>query len=163
NLKQTGKKLNLENPKTYTEKMQYAKLYKNNPIKTKLSDKYLVRDWVKDTIGEEYLIPLLGVGRSYKESDFSGLPNSFVLKTNHGSGTFALVKDKKNSNDRKLKRKFKKWTNTDYTFCDGIQLHYSGIDRRIIAEEYIVDSDGQLNDYKFLCFNGEVYFCWIDI
>src|SRR5699024_6305337 len=88
----TREKLNLKNPKKYTEKMQYAKLHLNTPLKTKLSDKYLVRNWVEEKIGSEYLIPLLGVWDNFSEINFNQLPDQFVLKTNHGSGTNIIVK-----------------------------------------------------------------------
>ena len=92
--KRIGKNINWNNPTTYTEKMQWEKLYDNNPLKAELSDKYLVREWVKEKIGEKYLIDIYGVWDSFSEIDFKKLPKSFVLKTNHGSGTIYIVKDK---------------------------------------------------------------------
>lgn len=82
--KRTGKTLNLDNPKTFNEKIQWLKLYDNSPLKTQLADKYLVREWIKEQIGEEYLIPLLGVWDNFDDIDFDKLPNQFVLKANHG-------------------------------------------------------------------------------
>lgn len=158
----TGEKLNLEAPKKYTEKIQYAKLYLNSPIKTKLSDKYLVREWVEEKIGSSYLIPLLGVWEDFSEIDFEELPNEFVLKTNHGSGTNIIVKDKSQFEYHKEKEKMDSWLKNNFAYA-GLELHYKDIEPRIIAEEYITDSNGELNDYKFLCFNGEVYYCWIDV
>ena len=90
----TGKELDLENPKTFNEKIQWLKLYDSTPIKTQLADKYLVRDWVKEKIGEEYLIPLLGVYDNFDEIDFDKLPEQFVIKCNHGCGYNIVVKDK---------------------------------------------------------------------
>ena len=81
-----GKNLDLDNPKTFNEKIQWLKLYDDNPLKTTCADKYKVRDYVKDKIGEEYLIPLLGVYDNPDEIDFDSLPNQFVLKVNWGSG-----------------------------------------------------------------------------
>ena len=104
--KSFGETLNLTNPRTYNEKMQWAKLYDNNPLKTTLTDKYLVRDWIRNKIGEEYLIPLLGVWDSFDDIDFSNLPNKFVLKTNHGSGWNIIIKDKYNFDKNDAKRKF---------------------------------------------------------
>lgn len=91
--KKIGRQLDWNHLSTYTEKMQWAKLYDNNPLKTILSDKYAVRDWVKRRIGDEYLIPILGVWNCFDEIDFSILPKQFVLKTNHGSGTNLIVRD----------------------------------------------------------------------
>ena len=81
---ETGKKLNLDNPQTFNEKIQWMKLYDSTRLKTKLADKYLVRDWVKEKVGEEYLVPLLGIWNNFNDIDFDKLPNQFVLKANHG-------------------------------------------------------------------------------
>lgn len=86
-----GYPLDLDNPKTFCEKLQWLKLYDSTPIKTRLADKYLVREWVKETIGEKYLIPLLGVWDSFDEIDFSKLPEAYVLQCNHGSGMNVIV------------------------------------------------------------------------
>lgn len=158
-----GEKLNLEAPKKYTEKMQYAKLYLNSPLKTHLTDKYLVREWVADKIGKEYLIPLLGVWDNYEDIDFDELPKQFVLKTNHSSGWNLVVKDKNLINHEKEKKKFDRWMKRNFAYYSNLQLHYKDIEPKIIAEEYLEDSDGELKDYKFMCFNGEVHFCWLDI
>ena len=161
--KKIGHKLNWNNLTTYTEKMQWEKFYNVNTIKTQLSDKYLVRDWIKNKIGSEYLIPLLGVWEKFDDIDFNKLPDKFVLKTNHGSGTIVVVKDKKALNYRQLKRLFEDWLDTDYAYCTGFEMHYSKIKPLIIAEKYIESFNGQLEDYKFICFNGDVHYCWVDI
>lgn len=161
--KRTGEELNLENPKKYSEKMQYSKLHLNTPMKTKLSDKYAVREWVSEKIGSEFLIPLLGVWDSFSEIDFDSLPNKFVLKTNHSSGWNLVVVDKSQINFEKAKKDFDKWINRDFAYSGDIQLHYKDIEPKIIAEKFIEDSKGQLDDYRFLCFNGEVHFCWVGI
>lgn len=158
-----GRKLNWNKLEAYTEKMQWVKLYDATPIKTRLSDKYLVRDWVKDKIGEKYLIPLLGVWDTYDEINFEELPNQFVLKTNHGSGTVVIVKDKKTMNTKESEKLFKDWMKTDYAYAMGCEMQYSKIDRKIIAEQYLETEYGELQDYKFLCFNGKPYFCWVDM
>ena len=90
----TGEKLNLDNPQSFNEKIQWLKIYDSTPLKTQLVDKYLVRDWIKGKIGEEYLIPLLGVWNSFDEIDFDMLPQQFVLKCNHGSGWTVVVTEK---------------------------------------------------------------------
>ncbi len=152
--KRTGKMLNLEDPKTFNEKIQWMKLYDSTPLKTKLADKYLVRDWVSEKIGEEYLIPLLGVWDSFDEIDFEGLPNQFVLKANHGCGWNIVVKDKATFNKAEAKIKFDKWLRTNYAFV-GLELHYMNIQPRIIAEAYLENDSGDLDDYKVFCFNGK--------
>lgn len=160
--KRTGEHLDWNNLRTYNEKMQWAKLFDKNPLKITLSDKYLVRNWVKDTIGEEYLIPLLGVWNKFDEIEFEKLPERFVLKTNNGSSTNLIIKDKNNFNKIAAKRKFDKWMRTNFAFKNGFQMHYKDIKPKIIAEEYLEDQNGELNDYKFLCFDGKVHYCWID-
>lgn len=161
--KRTGEELNISNPQKYTEKMQYAKLYCNTALKTNLTDKYLVRGWVSKKIGHEYLIPLLGVWDNYSEIDFDNLPNQFVLKTNHSSGWNLIVKNKKIINHSRERKKFNRWIGTNFAFYGDLQLHYKNIVPKIIAEEYIEDTNGELNDFRFICFNGKAKFCWIDI
>ena len=157
-----GRDINWQCPNTYTEKMQWMKLYDRNPLKSVLTDKYLVRDWITQKIGGEYLIGLLGVWDSFDEIDFSRLPDRFVLKTNHGSGTNVIVRDKCSLDIKNTKRKFKDWLDTDFGY-KSLELHYSGITPRIIAEEYIETELGELQDYKFLCFDGQPCFCWVDM
>lgn len=157
-----GHELNWENPTAYTEKMQWSKLYDDNPLKTQYTDKYLVREWVKNTIGEEYLIPLLGVWDSVDDIQFDKLPNSFVLKTNHGSGTNIIVKDKTKLNYKMVKQAISDWMKIDFGY-KSFELHYSKIKPRIIAEKYIETKNDDLQDYKFLCFDGVPHFCWVDI
>lgn len=157
-----GHDIDWNNLTTYTEKMQWAKLYDNDPRKSELTDKYKVREWVEQKIGREYLIGLLGVWDSFDEIDFSKLPDRFVLKTNHGSGTNLIVKDKCSLNLRNARQKFKDWLDTDFGY-KSLELHYSAITPKIIAEEYIETELGELQDYKFLCFDGQPYFCWVDM
>ena len=93
-----GYDLNLSDPKTFSEKMQWLKIYDNTPIKTQLADKYLVREWVKEKIGEEYLVPILGVYEKFDEIDFDKLPKQFFIQCNHGCGYNITVKDKSKLN-----------------------------------------------------------------
>lgn len=158
-----GKNIDWKNLQTYTEKMQWAKIYDKDPRKTIFSDKVKVRDYVRNTIGDEYLIPVYGVWKDYDEIDFSQLPQKFVLKTNNGSNTNVIVKNKSIINHRELRKKFRRWLKTDYSLLCGFELQYRNIEPRIIAEKYIETLDGDLRDYKFLCFNGTVYYCWVDI
>ena len=149
--------LNLENPQTFNEKIQWLKLYDSTPIKTRLADKYLVRDWVKEKIGEQYLIPLLGVYDKFEEIEFNKLPNQFVIKCNHGSGWNIIVKDKTKLNLREVKEKLDKWMSTNFAFVAGFELHYKNMQPKIIIEKYMENKGSQnLYDYKFWCFNGEV-------
>lgn len=154
----TGKSLNLENPQTFNEKIQWLKLYDSTPLKTRLADKYLVRDWVKEKIGEEYLIPLLGVWDKFEDIDFEKLPNQFVLKCNHGCGYNIIVKEKSKLNKKEAKNKTKEWLNEDFAFRFGFELQYSDIPRKIIAEKFIGKNDEEIVDYKLWCFNGKVHY-----
>lgn len=158
-----GVELNWDKLNTYTSKMQWSKLYDKNPMKTELSDKYLVREWIKEKIGEEYLIPFLGVWDSFDEINFDILPDSFVLKTNHGTGSVLIVKDKNKLNKRTAKMMFDDWMKMDYGYRIGFEVHYSPIKRKIIAESYMETPQGELQDYKFLCFGGKPYYCWVDM
>ena len=148
--------LNLDNPKTLNEKIQWLKIYDSTPIKTKLADKYLVRDWVAEKIGDKYLIPLIGVYDSFDEIDFDKLPNRFVIKCNHGSSWNKVVLDKSKIDIKDLKENFDKWMNTNFAFICGFELHYRDIPPKIIVEKFISNDGKNLWDYKFWCFNGKV-------
>ena len=148
--------LNLDKPKTFNEKIQWLKLYDSTPIKTRLADKYLVRDWVAEKIGGQYLIPLLGVYDSFDEIDFDKLPDQFVIKCNHSSGWNAIVTDKSQINIHDLKEKFDKWLATNFAYCIGLELHYRDIPPKIIIEQFVSNDGKALYDYKFWCFNGKV-------
>lgn len=151
-------------PVSYTEKIQFSKLYDSTPLKGMLSDKYAVREWVAEKIGEEYLIPLIGAWDCFDDIPWDELPDKFVLKTNHGSATNIIVEDKSKANKKEIKKKIDLWLSLDFAFSGkGFELHYSYIKPKVIAEQYIVDSNGELNDYKFLCFNGKPHFCWVDV
>jgi hypothetical protein len=151
----TGTPLDLENPQTFNEKIQWLKLYDSTPLKTRLTDKYLAREWITENIGEEYLIPLLGVWDSFDEIDFDALPNQFVLKANHGSGWNVIVKDKVTLDKADAKAKFDKWVKLNFAYIAGLELHYKDIVPKIIAEKYIENDEGGLYDYKVHCFNGK--------
>lgn len=151
-----GYKLNLDNPKTFNEKLQWLKLYNRKPEYTKMVDKYAVKEYVAGIIGEEYIIPTLGVWDSVDEIDFDMLPNQFVLKTTHGGGNTGVVicKDKTTFNTEAAKKKLQR------SMKQSIYTHlrewpYKNVKPRIIAEEYIVDKKGELYDYKFSTYNGE--------
>mgnify|MGYP004724921933 CR=1 FL=1 len=160
--KKTGEVLHLDNPKTFNEKIQWLKLYDSTPLKTKLADKYLVREWIKEKIGEEYLIPLLGVWDKFDDIDFDKLPDRFVLKGNHGCAYNYIVKDKSKMDIEDARKKFNKWMKRNYAQNGGLELHYKDIPPKIVAEAYIEDSNKELNDYKIMCFNGKPQYIWID-
>lgn len=153
-----GRELNLDNPMRFSEKIQWRKLNEITPLISKLSDKYEVRSWVKDTIGEEYLIPLLGVWDSFDDINFDKLPASFVLKTNNASGTNLIVHSKKELNISYARRLFNYWLEKPFGLLSGLELQYCNIKPRIIAEKNMLSGGGEdLPDYKFFCFDGKVY------
>lgn len=157
----TKSSLDLDNPQTFNEKIQWLKLYDSTPLKTRLADKYLVRDWVKEKIGEQYLVPLLGVWNSFDEIDFDKLPDQFVLKANHGSGWNYIVKDKSKFDKEDARKKFDVWMHKNFAFQFGFELQYMNIPPKIIAEKYIEEFE-QVYDYKVMCFNGHAKFIWVD-
>lgn len=150
----TGQRLDLEEPRSFNEKIQWLKIFDTIDQKTVLSDKYLVRDWIEKEIGEQYLIPIYGVWENAQDIDFDLLPEKFVLKANHGSAMNLVVKDKNQLDYGKVCRMANRWMQTPYDLS-GMEQQYFSIPRRIIAEEYIEQMDGNLLDYKIHCFNGE--------
>ena len=151
-----NKQLNLSRPQTFNEKLQWLKLHDKNPLYTILADKYRVRRYIKEIIGEEYLIPLLGVYNNYDEIDFDILPDQFVLKPNHTSGDIYICKDKTKIDKEQLKDQINKCLKRNY-FWVHREWPYKNIKPKIICEKLLKSEDGQIpNDYKFHCFNGEV-------
>ncbi len=147
---------NLKNPQTFNEKLQWLKLHDRNPLYTTLVDKYNVKKWVADKIGEQYIIPTLGVWEKAEDIDFDKLPNQFVLKVNHDSGGLVICRDKskldKQAAIAKLARALK---NNGYWY--GREWPYKNVKPCIIAEQYMEDAaTHELRDYKFLCSNGQV-------
>jgi len=154
----TGRVLDLDNPRTFDEKIQWAKLYDRDPRRAQLADKVAVRAYVAERVGEKYLVPILGTWRYPKEIDFDALPEAFVLKANHGCGYNAIVRDKAKENLEALRRKADSWLHEDYAFRCGFEMHYQQIERRLLAEEYLENLDGDMPDYKFWCFDGKVHY-----
>ena len=151
----TGRPLNLDKPQTYTEKLQWLKLYDRNPKYTMMQDKYAVRDYVKNTIGEEYLIPLLGVWEKADDINFDELPDQFVLKCNHDCASVTICRDKKSFDREKAREKLRECLNADY-YQPGREWVYKDIPRRIIAEQYMHNGNEKvLTDYKFFCCSGK--------
>lgn len=151
----TGKEMNISNPVTFNEKIQWLKIHDATPLKTMLADKYLVNEWVREKVGEQYLIPILGVWDSFEEIKIDELPKSFVLKANHGSGWLVVVKDKTQVNWAEVKKNFDLWMSLNFALIEGFELQYLNIKPKIIAEEYIENESGWLYDYKIHCFNGK--------
>lgn len=151
----------LKNPKTFNEKIQWLKLHDRNPLYTKLVDKYEVKKIVADIIGEEYIIPTIGVWDRFEDIDFDKLPNQFVLKCTHDSGGLVICKDKSKLDISAAKKKIEKCLKANY-YWGFREWPYKNVVPRIIAEEYKVDESGtELKDYKIFCFHGNPEFLFI--
>jgi len=150
-----NKRLDLENPISFNEKLQWLKIYDRNPVYTKLVDKYEVKKIVKDIIGEDYVIATLGVWNSFDEINFENLPNSFVLKCTHDSGGMVVERDKNNLDIGKTKAKIEKSLKRNYFYRER-EWPYKDVEPRVIAEKFMQDEmqKSGLIDYKFYCFNG---------
>lgn len=151
---ETGKKLNLDNPQTFNEKLQWIKLYDRKPEYSTYVDKYEVRRYIAETIGENYLIPLIGVYESVEEIPWDNLPNQFVLKCTHGSSANIICLDKNKLDIEEAKNKLRKWMKKSW-YWFGREWPYKNIKPRITCEEFISDKDITPDDYKVLCFNGK--------
>lgn len=158
-----NRELDLDNPLKFSEKLQWLKIFDRRPIYTTTSDKFAVRQYVADRIGEQYLTQLYGVYRSSKEIDWKSLPNKFVLKANHGSKWNIYCKDKRKLNITEVSRQVDDWMTRNY-FYQGRESNYKHISPRIICEEYLEGEKGAaLKDYMFYCFNGRVEFIHVDV
>ena len=155
-----GRPCHLETPRTMTEKIHWLKLYDSTPLKGRLADKFLVREWVADTVGEEYLVPLLGVWDSPDEIDFASLPTSFVLKATHGSGWNVLVPNKSALDEEWARGRLREWLGLRQAMKGGFELHYEYCEPRIVCERFLRDGTGGLRDYKFMVFDGVVQFAF---
>lgn len=159
-----GKRLNLKNPKTFNEKLQWLKLHDRNPEYTTMVDKVEAKKWVAERIGEQYIIPTLGVWDRAEDIDFDALPDQFVLKTNHDSGGVVVCKDK-NKLDRNLTgKKMARSLKRDF-YAYGREWPYKNVPHKILAEQFIPCDDprydNDLPDYKFMCFDGKVECCFV--
>ena len=156
-----GYKLNLDNPKTFNEKLQWLKLHNRKLIYTKMVDKVDAKEYVANIIGEEYIIPTLGVFDNVDDIDFEALPNQFVLKCTHDSGGIVVCDDKSQLNIEEAKRKLRRGLKMNY-YHQNREWPYLNVKPRIIAEQYMVDESGyELKDYKFFCFDGKVELLFI--
>ena len=156
-----GKRLNLNNPATFNEKINWLKLYDRKPIYTLMADKYTARLYVAATIGEEYLIPMAGIWDSAEDIDFSNLPAKFVLKCTHDSASVVICTDKTKMDYQTVRRALNRSLRRNYHYNQR-EWPYKNIKPRIIAEEYVEDAHAQLWDYRFFCFNGEVKHIQVD-
>ena len=151
------RKLNLKNPKTFNEKLNWIKLYYRKPIMTTMADKYEVKKYVSDIIGPEYVIPSIAIYDKWDDIDFDSLKAPFVMKTTHSSGVIAVVKDKESFDYETTKKKFNKSLKQNY-FYSCREWPYKNIKPRIIIEQFVKDDkEDNLPVYKFFCFNGEPY------
>lgn len=150
-----GKKINWASPKTFNEKLQWLKLYNRCPEFTSMVDKFAVKQYVAEKIGQEYIIPTLGVWDSFDEIDFDKLPDKFVLKCTHDSGSVIVCRDKNKFDFTKAESRIKSCLKKSL-FWYGREWPYKNVKPRIIAEQYLEDEfSKELSDYKFYCFNGE--------
>ncbi len=150
-----GYSLDLKNPKTFNEKLQWLKLYDHNPLYTTLVDKYLVKEWVAEKIGEQYIIPTLAKYDSVEEIDINQLPDQFVLKCNHDSGSVIICTNKSSFDIEMAKKKLQFYLDRDF-YSLAREWPYKNVKRCIIAEQFMKDDrSGDLRDYKFFAFNGE--------
>lgn len=160
-----GYKPDLKNPKTYNEKLQWLKIHDHNPEYTRMVDKYESKKYVADIIGEEYIIPTIGVWDGFDDIDFSSLPDKFVLKCTHDSGGLSICRDKNSFDIEKAKKKIERSLKRNYYWANR-EWPYKNVKPRIIAEEYMEDENATeevrgLTDYKFFCFNGRPEFLYV--
>lgn len=158
-------KLDLKNPKTFNEKIQWLKLHSRNPEYTRMVDKIEAKKYVAEKIGEEYIIPTLGVWDDPDDIDFDELPNQFVLKCNHNSGGLFICKDKRQVSReqfRQIQRQLKKELRYNY-YWRTREWPYKNVKRKVFMEKYMVDESGvELKDYKIFCFHGKPYMIQVD-
>ncbi len=150
-----GTKIDFDNPKTFNEKLQWLKMYDRKPEYTMMVDKYLVKDYVAKLIGEEYIIPTLGYWNSYDEIDFYSLPEKFVLKCTHDSGSVKVIEDKHSIDHARLKEYYSKKLAKNYFYVHR-EWPYKNVKPGIIAEKFIKDDvNPELRVYKVFNFSGK--------
>lgn len=155
------RKLNLKNPASFNEKLQWLKLHNRNPEYTRMVDKYKAKEFAAERIGKEYIIPTLGVWDKFEEIDFDALPDQFVLKCTHDSGGLVICHDKSKLDIAAAKKKIEKCLKRNYYYA-GREWPYKNVKPQIIAEEYIHDDQtNDLWDYKFFVFDGKVRLMFI--
>ena len=157
-----AKKLDLKNPKSFNEKLQWLKLNYRKDEFVKMVDKYEVREYVRKKIGDEYLVPLIGVYETFDDIKFDKLPEQFVIKCTHDSGGYVICDDKSKLDILRTRKKINELLKINY-YYSGREWPYKNVKPRIIIEKYLSDdSDKELKDYRFFCFNGEPKFITVD-
>lgn len=153
----TGESLNLENPRTFNEKLQWLKLHDRNPLYTMLVDKVHVKNWVASKIGTQYVTPTYAVWDSVEEVDLNDLPEQFVLKTNHDNGSVCICKDKGSFDFDEAKVQLNRHLNRNFFYEAGREWPYKNVKPLVFAEEYLEPSGNatDLADYKVMCFGGK--------
>jgi len=158
-----GNEIDLEHPHTFNEKIQWLKLNDRNPEYVRMTDKYEVKEYVAEKIGEQYVIPTIGIYDTYDEIDFAKLPSQFVMKCTHDSGGIEICKDKSIFDFGRSRQHIEKCLSYNYFYYER-EYSYKEIKPRIIIEEYMSDCTGsELKDYKIFCFNGEPQIIEVDI
>lgn len=157
-----GKRLNLSHPQTFSEKLQWLKLYDHKPEYIKYVDKFSVRSYISKVIGDKYLIPVIGVYENVEEINWSTLPNKFVIKCTHGSSCNIVCVDKTKLDTEKSKEKLNQWMKRNW-FWYGREWPYKNVKPRILCEEYLSEENGNgsITDYKFYCFDGIPTYCQV--
>lgn len=156
-LKNFRKLPNLHDPRTFNEKLQWLKLYDRRDVYTMMVDKYLVKDYVKEMIGEEFIVPTIASYDDPSEIDLEDLPEKFVLKWNHDSGSIIICTDKRYLNLKQAQATLAKCQDGSKGYWYGREWPYKNIQKKLIAEQYLpLDENGDLVDYKLMCFNGKV-------
>ena len=159
----TGKKLDLKNPKEFNEKIQWLKVFNKDPQLTQLVDKYAVRSYVTETVGERYLNKLIGIYEKAGAVNFDDLPNRFVIKGVHGCHFNLIVPDKSKLNILKSRWLMRKWLSKNQYYRGGLEWAYKNVPPRLIAEAYLEEIGKEsINDYKFFCFGGKPEFVQVD-
>ncbi|MFK7833402.1 MAG: ATP-grasp fold amidoligase family protein [Winogradskyella sp.] len=159
-----GYSIDLDNPKTLNEKITWLKLYDRNDLHTLVADKYTVRSYVEEKIGKEYLIPLIYQTKNPSDLIPENFPDcSFIIKNNHDSGGYEIVKDKSLVDWPEVQKRFKRSLKDNFYYSTR-EWQYKNIEPRVIVEELLTTEDGEIpNDYKFHCFNGKLAFVHVDI
>lgn len=160
----TGKKLDLKNPEEFNAKIQWYKVYYRPKILNQLVDKYEVRKYVKEKIGEEYLNEIYGVYHKVSEVNFDKLPERFVIKAVHASSYNLIVKDKSKLNKKKVFKLFNRWLSKNQYYRTGQEWAYKDVIPKLVAEKILVqENQSSLIDYKFYCFSGKAKFVEIHL
>lgn len=156
-----GQKLNLQDPKKFSEKLQWLKLYDRKPVYTQMVDKIEAKNYVASRLGKEYIVPTLGVWDQFEDIDFDKLPNQFVIKCTHDSGGLVVCRDKSKLDKEAARKKIEHGMATNF-YKHGREWPYKNVKPRILAEEFLdAIADKGMVDYKFYCFNGEPKFLYV--